>query len=272
MPPVTYAGKIAGPISRRHISLRGSRNRPIASRRSVGMADAPAITLNSTYHCEPSAISRMPPQFRLTPVARNTAVTSGNSRFAGKLARTWTTGWANRATRGFIPIHTPTGTHSRLEATRSASTRPNVARPSSATWPNSPNPTVRCRYSRARTAPQTATAATPVANATSPARRRPGGTINGCSANPNGRVIRSSPRPTGRSGAATACGTTERRSRSRTTLRGRSAAAASSVRNRSLQATSGRQNSTLTASTRTSITPMAASTSRRLPAAMAAAA
>ena len=63
-----------------------------ASRKSLGMALAPAITLNRMYHCDPSAISTMPPRFRLIPVASSTAVNNGNKKFAGNDASTCTTG------------------------------------------------------------------------------------------------------------------------------------------------------------------------------------
>ena len=59
-----------------------------ASRRSVGIALAPAITLNRMYHCVPSAISKTPPQLRLIPAASKTAVNNGNKKFAGNDAST----------------------------------------------------------------------------------------------------------------------------------------------------------------------------------------
>ncbi len=67
------------------------------------------MVLNRMYHCAPSAISTMPPMFRLVPVAMNTAMMNGNKKLAGKLASTCTSGCAERATRGFIPIFTPIG-------------------------------------------------------------------------------------------------------------------------------------------------------------------
>ncbi len=58
------------------------------------MAEAPAMTLKRMYHCAPSAISRMLPQSSGMPRATKTAMAKGKRKFAGKLARTWTTGWA----------------------------------------------------------------------------------------------------------------------------------------------------------------------------------
>ena len=76
-------------------------------------------------------------------------------------------------------------------------------------------------------------------------------------------MTRSSARPTGRAGRDQGLAR-ERRSRSRTTLRGRSAAAESSVRNFSAQATIGRQKKKVTAMTRMIMTAMAMPTWLRL--------
>ncbi len=88
------------------------------------MAPAPAMTLNSTYHWAPSAISTMQPQFSEMPEAPSTTTASGKTKLVGKEARTCTTGWAIRLTLGFIPIHAPMGTHTRVEKATSSSTRP----------------------------------------------------------------------------------------------------------------------------------------------------
>ena len=53
-------------------------------------------------------------------------------------------GCASRETRGFIPIHTPTGTQMTLATIRRTTTRPNVAAPSTKAWPNAPSPTWTC--------------------------------------------------------------------------------------------------------------------------------
>ena len=56
-----------GPI--RNFQRRHPRRPKLAaiSRRSLGMACAPPMTLKSRYHCAPSAISSMLPQLRLMP-------------------------------------------------------------------------------------------------------------------------------------------------------------------------------------------------------------
>jgi len=53
--------------------------------------------------------------FRLSPIATKTIVAKGNKKFAGKLANTWTIGWAKRASLGFMPIFTPIGTQISVE-------------------------------------------------------------------------------------------------------------------------------------------------------------
>ncbi len=100
------------------------------------------MTLNRMYHWAPRDISRMPPQFRLIPVATSTVVMIGNRKFAGKLARTCTSGWASLDTLGFSPIHTPIGTQITVATTTRTTTRPKVIRPSRSAWPTSPNPAV----------------------------------------------------------------------------------------------------------------------------------
>ena len=63
--PVTHDPKMPGPISAFHARPRRSPMLAAISRRSFGMLCAPPITLNSRYHCAPSAISSMLPQLRL---------------------------------------------------------------------------------------------------------------------------------------------------------------------------------------------------------------
>ena len=62
--------------------------------------------------------------------ATNTTVANGNMKLAGKLASTCTIGWAIRVTFGFIPIHTPIGTHTTVATATSTITRAKVAAPS----------------------------------------------------------------------------------------------------------------------------------------------
>ena len=47
---------------------------------------------------------------------------NGNSRMAGKLASTCTTGWAKRDSLGLIPIFTPIGTQISVSTTTTTTT------------------------------------------------------------------------------------------------------------------------------------------------------
>src|SRR5579863_4278686 len=248
----------------RHRSHPPTRRLDMASRRSVGIAWAPAITLNRMYHCAPSAMSTTAPKFSEIPAATNSAVANGNTKLAGKLASTCTTGWARRVIFGFIPIHTPTGTQTTVATAISTTTRANVAAPSSRALPNAPSPTVACTYRSASATPSSTIALTTPAKNTSPVRCLTLDTSSGYSASPNGRVTRSSTTAAGLNGLPSRRGTDERRSTSSIRLRGRSADPDSSIRNRSDQAVSGRQN--------TAFTPIAMPTWPKLPAAIAAAA
>ena len=243
----------------------------MACRRSVGIALAPAITLNRMYHCEPSAISRMPPRFSGIPEATKNAIANGNRKFAGKLASSCTTGWASRLIRGFIPIQTPIGTQTTVANSRITTTRAIVTAPSPNASRKAPRPTERWMNTYAATAPTRMAATTSTVTATSSARLRTTGTRSGCSARPNGRVARSRPRAIGRNPRSTARGSQERLITSSTTLRGRSVGAVSSCRNRSAHATSGRQNRKFTPSTMIVMVRMAQPTLSSCPASTAAA-
>ncbi len=140
MPPVTYAGKIPGTISRRQRCRPRTPRSSMASRRSVGMAMAPAMALKRMYHWAPRAISRMPPRSIDRPVRSSSQTASGKRKLAGKLASTWTTGWAMRVSLGEKPIHTPTGTQTTVATATRTTTRARVARPSSSGSPNTPRP------------------------------------------------------------------------------------------------------------------------------------
>src|ERR1700739_4743712 len=82
--PVTQNGKIAGKIN---VRQRGHPRRPYvvaASFRSLGMAIAPAMTLNRMYHWVPIAISRILPQLMLMCAKTKNQTTNGNVMFTGK--------------------------------------------------------------------------------------------------------------------------------------------------------------------------------------------
>ncbi|MNY41315.1 hypothetical protein D3C86_1761210 [compost metagenome] len=59
--PVTQNGKIPGMMRRHQRKAPLRLKTAAASRRSDGMAMAPAITLKRMYHWDPRAMSRMPP-------------------------------------------------------------------------------------------------------------------------------------------------------------------------------------------------------------------
>ena len=94
-----------------------------ASRRSAGMAEAPATTLKRMYHCVPSSISTMLPQPSPTPGAASAATTAGKSIGAGKEAATCTTGCSTRESRGESPMASPAGSAQSVPSAVAASTR-----------------------------------------------------------------------------------------------------------------------------------------------------
>ncbi len=81
------------------------------------------------YHWVPRIISGLSHRFGLSCQATMAYTTSGNSRFAGKAARNCATGCTHCATRGRRPIHTPTGTQTRLASAISTTTRAMVSKP-----------------------------------------------------------------------------------------------------------------------------------------------
>ena len=204
------------------------------------------MTLNRMYHCAPSAISKIPPMFRLMPAATKNAAANGKTKFAGNEARTCTTGWASRDTRGFIPIHTPIGTQMTLATISSTTTRAKVAAPSSEGVAERAQPDVDVHVVKRPPGPVDHHGADRAEEEHVPGagpHRRPLQRVLGQAERPGDLVQQPAGRP---HRAGHQAGTAERRSRSSTRLRGRSAAADSSVRNRSAQATTGRQNRKLT--------------------------
>jgi hypothetical protein len=100
-----------------------------ASRRSVGKALAPAMTLNRMYHCVPSTISGLSQMFGSSRSDTMPATAIGNSTLAGKAARNCATGCTRWAAQGRSPIHTPIGTQIALAMAMSTTTRASVNRP-----------------------------------------------------------------------------------------------------------------------------------------------
>src|SRR5579871_1569103 len=95
--------------------------------RSVGIALAPAITLNKMYHCVPSISSTMEPTPNPPPTRISATRIIGNNAVAGTEAAICASGWASAASRGRSPMYTPTGTVQQAARTSTNSTRRNVA-------------------------------------------------------------------------------------------------------------------------------------------------
>ena len=81
--PVIRYGKIPGKRSSRHRSNLPNRNTPQTSFRSVGMALAPAMTLNRIYHCVPKSSRTIAPTPSPPPARISTSIMIGNSAVAG---------------------------------------------------------------------------------------------------------------------------------------------------------------------------------------------
>ncbi len=144
------------------------------SRRSLGRALAPAITLNRMYHWVPSTI-RGDSQTSGLSLSATIAITApGNSTLAGKAARNWAKGWIRSVQAGRSPIQTPIGTQIRLAAAISTRTRIRVRAPSPATFRASPIARVCPRIMTARTATKTMTTATTAIQARSSSLPRRG--------------------------------------------------------------------------------------------------
>src|SRR6185437_7806276 len=100
---------------------------PAASLRSDGIAIAPAITLNRTYHCVPSTISAIAAMLSPPGGESNMSSRTENSAVAGIDAITCTTGCSLRDHLGLIPTATPNGTVHAVAIISAARVRPNVA-------------------------------------------------------------------------------------------------------------------------------------------------
>ena len=142
IPPVHHEPKIDGKISVFHRKVRSKRKLRVISRKSSGIALAPAITLNKMYHCVPRAIKIILPQPRSICQAINQAIANGKMKFAGKLARICTIGCIIREILGFMPITTPTGTQISELIKINAATRTKVMPPSMPAVINSCKPAV----------------------------------------------------------------------------------------------------------------------------------
>lgn len=95
--------------------------------RSLGIAVAPAITLNKRYHWVPISISNTADRLRPPGKPSITNKTIGKSAVAGTEAVICTTGCSQAARRGLLPMTTPRGTVQTRAIIRAASTRSSVA-------------------------------------------------------------------------------------------------------------------------------------------------
>src|SRR6202522_3750233 len=123
--PVIKNGNIPGNNNPRQRSFLRKRYTLHTSFRSVGIAVAPAITLNSRYHCVLSNSKIIEPTPKPPPTRINSSKMMGNNAVAGTDAATCTMGWAIAESLGFSPIITPTGivhkpARNKVKATRSS--------------------------------------------------------------------------------------------------------------------------------------------------------
>ena len=116
-----------GRISVRQRCQRVKWKTEAASRSSVGMAMAPAITLNRMYHCVPSSMRTMDPTPNPPPSRTRPNSTTGNSAVAGTEAAICASGCATFASRGLKPMATPAGMAHSDAITSDAATRPKLA-------------------------------------------------------------------------------------------------------------------------------------------------
>src|SRR6185312_16002953 len=94
--------------------------------RSEGTELAPAMTLNKIYHCVPSARRKILPQLIEMEYPIKNPTIKGNAMLTGNDAAICASGWANLATDGRKPIHTPIGVQITVAAATMIKTRPMV--------------------------------------------------------------------------------------------------------------------------------------------------
>src|ERR1017187_6014974 len=124
--PVIRKGKMPGRINFLQRSTFENRKSVATSFRSVGIAIAPAMTLNRMYHCVPSSIRAIDPTPSPPPSRINKSSTTGNSAVAGTEAAICASGCATLASRGWDPIATPTGIFHAAASASEKLTRRNV--------------------------------------------------------------------------------------------------------------------------------------------------
>src|SRR3984957_16549796 len=104
--PVTRYGKIPGRISFFQRSIPFIRKTEQHSLRSVGSAMAPAITLNSTYHCVPSSSTTMEAMPSPPPRRISSSKMTGSSAVAGMEADGYASGDCPQRAQQQSEIHT----------------------------------------------------------------------------------------------------------------------------------------------------------------------
>src|SRR6202046_2444733 len=137
--PVIKNGNIPGRNNPRQRSFRRKRYTLQTSFKSVGIAVAPAITLNSKYHCVPSSSNRIDPTPSPPPARISSSKIIGNNAVAGTDAATCTIGCATADSLGFSPIITPTGIVHKPARNKVNATRSSVA-PAPTKMPRSSSP------------------------------------------------------------------------------------------------------------------------------------
>src|ERR1700678_3365143 len=123
--PVIKNGNIPGNNNPRQRSFLRKRYTLHTSFKSVGIAVAPAITLNKRYHWVPSRSKRIEPTPNPPPTRISNSKIIGNNAVAGTDAATCTMGCAIADSFGFSPIITPAGivhkpARNKVNATRSS--------------------------------------------------------------------------------------------------------------------------------------------------------
>src|SRR5579863_10380822 len=199
--PVTRYGKIPGRIRVRHRRHPVTWYTTAASRRSDGIDMAPAITLNSTYHCVPRSISRTEAMLRPPGMDSRTTNRIGNTLFAGTDAATCTSGCARYDHFGLKPMATPAGIVHAAAIANAITVRVSVAPALSHTCAHCPPGSPASSWIVATTPQRTSATPTPInphRAALRPPRRYVAGNVNRrvlAAAFPN---VRSSHSQTGR--------------------------------------------------------------------------
>ncbi len=132
--PVMRKGKMPGRMTVFQRWMRLKWKRRATSLRSEGMAMAPAMTLNRTYHWVPSSMRAMEPMPMPPPIRTRASSRMGKRAVAGTEAAIWAMGCATLARRGLKPMATPTGMVQAAASSRERLTRRKVMSAPWAMW------------------------------------------------------------------------------------------------------------------------------------------